>query len=718
MAGMAPSRVSLSKRLIAMLTDTFITFDLEVTTQRIDGEIDGSPFNPENQIVMMQWQECIKGELQPVQIATLYHNEQDVPDSPAPFRDALDRHEVGVAHNMKFDAQWLTQIGWTLPKHLHCTMLREFALAGGRQWALGLEETAKRYGVAPKKSALVSEFKRGKCYSEIDLAAVKEYGIADVQACSEIYLRQNELFSQPPHNGLVPILQLYEEMQGFLLDTEENGIYVDREALREVGEELAAEQKDLQDWLQRSAQAQVGDTPINLNSGADINKVLFGIEVTDKEKHKQNFNLGKDENGRDRFPPRMKPTVFERTFKETTQRVYKSEMHCCHDCGGRGTTPKFKKDGTLFKKLPKCVTCGGEGVLYLATNKKAGFGLKLDGPEDVSVFGYKTDKDAIERLISYAKHKNKLEAAAFLEKKQRLTAVTMYLSNFVGGMTKYTRKSGLLHTSFNQHIAKTGRLSSTRPNLQNIPKHGNFPVRRVVKSRWDNFIIESDYSGLEMRISGELSRDNQVLEDIRNGKDIHSQTASIIHQIPIEQVTKAQRSASKSFSFLPLFGGTGNGMEAHVKTYIKEFFNIYKGVREYHLKCFDDIMRDKHISIPSGKQFWFDNPERTGNGEITGATRVKNYPVQGLAAIVVCLACIRALRLFRQNRLRSVIILTIHDSIIADIYPGEEKIARELIEEAMLGAPEEFSERFNYKWEMPLAVETEMGKNWLEMMVI
>ncbi len=137
--------------------------------------------------------------------------------------------------------------------------------------------------------------------------------------------------------------------------------------------------------------------------------------------------------------------------------------------------------------------------------------------------------------------------------------------------------SGLLHTNFNQTVTATGRLSSTNPNFQNQPKRG-FPIRKCVVSRFENGLItEADFASLEWICAGELSRDPQIIADIENKKDVHSQTASIINRIDKDTVTKDQRQAAKAFTFAPLYGGMGAGEEPHIQAYFKEFMTIYKG---------------------------------------------------------------------------------------------------------------------------------------------
>lgn len=299
----------------------------------------------------------------------------------------------------------------------------------------------------------------------------------------------------------------------------------------------------------------------------------------------------------------------------------------------------------------------------------------------------------------------------------RLNAVNTYLNSFVHGIKTWVREDGLLHANFNQTVARTGRLSSSGPNFQNIPKGGKFPVRRCIVSRFDGgSVIEADFSGLEFRVAGELSRDPQIIDDILSGKDVHKQTASIINQCDISEVTKDMRQAAKAYTFAPLYGGMGMSEPEHVQQYFREYFQIYKGLAQWHKSLMDGVLRTGIVRTPSGREFEFKNAKRLRNGRITNATAVVNYPVQSFATgDIVPLACIRALKRFKSEGFKSRLILTVHDSIVVDCHPDEMDAVCEALKWAMLGVREEVKERFDYDPVIPLDIEIEAGKNWMTM---
>tara|TARA_R110000796_G_scaffold203702_1_gene319965 strand:+ start:4128 stop:6239 length:2112 start_codon:yes stop_codon:yes gene_type:complete len=689
--------------------------DGETTVKKLGDKTDNSPKNPENKAVAFYW---AKGDILglTVENSVYYHNEYPTPDSRDALQEALDWADMMVCHNSKFDAFWLIEMGFRIPDRIYCTMVAEYVLARGQRTELSLKATAERRRVTRKKSDLVDEmFKSGTGFEAMPLAVVHEYAEADVISCAEIYYQQQDELETEHLRPLKKVIELMMDMMEFLLEIEGNGIKIDLEALDAVGQQYQDEKDILEKRLAEIVEEVMGDTPINLNSGADMSKVVYSRQVKERDEHRKAWNIGVDHRGRPLYPPRLNASQFSRRVRETTQKVYRTVAHHCIECDSRGKIQKIRKDGQPFKQLTKCPVCKGEGALYVPTGRVAGLKLNPTNASDASINGFKTDKVTVKKLIQQAKFKDNLIAIEFLEKTSRLNAISTYLDSFVKGIRTWTRPSGLLHSSFNQTVTATGRLSSTNPNFQNLPKGNKFEVRRAIVSRFPSGSVgEWDFSALEFRVAGELSRDPQIIEDIMNGKDVHSQTAAIIHQIEPEKVTKDQRSAAKSVTFAPLYGGMGAGEAEHVQSYFKEYFNVYKGLKAWHSKLADEVLKRGFIQTPSGRQFAFPGAKRLRSGRVTNHTQLVNFPVQSFAtADQVPLACIRALRFFREKQLQSKLVLTVHDSIVVDIHPDEIKVVKQGLKWAMTGVTDEMKKRFDYEAVLPLDIEFSCGPNWM-----
>lgn len=696
-----------------------IVLDLETTVQKVGDDKDNSPYNPDNKCVSAHWLEIDPLGI-PGAVSTLvfHHNEKPKPDSREALQAALDGADVLVAHNAKFDVSWLREMGFKLPQSVWCTMIGEYIFSRGQRAELSLEKTALRRRVSAKKSELIHDlFKSGVGFEAMPLDIVIEYAEADVQSCAEVYLKQLDDLEGESNKGLKPVFDLMFDMLDFLVEIESNGVKIDLETLSDVEVEFRTEKDKIEKRLNEIVRDVMGDTPINLNSGIDMTRVVYSRRVHDRDLHQKMFNIGLNAAGKPLPPPRMKPTEFSAAVRATTEIVYRTVLHCCPVCKGSGKQCKYTKAGQLYKVQPRCMECGGGGALYVPDGRIAGLRLVPVGPADASINGFKVDKVTIRTLISQAEFKNRPVAVEFLTKMSRLNALNTYLDSFVKGIQQWTRHDSRLHANFNQTVAATGRLSSTKPNFQNQPKGGKFPVRKCVVSRFeDGQILEADFSGLEFRVAGELSRDPQIIEDIKNGKDVHKQTASIIRQKPVSEVTKDERQGAKAYTFAPLYGGMGAAEAPHVQKYFQEFFQIYKGLAAYHKVLMDGVLKDGIVRIPSGREYMWPSAKRLRNGRITNATQVVNYPVQGFATgDIVPLACIRAVRAFRERQLQSKLILTVHDSIVVDVCPGEVTQVSEALSWAMKGVKEEILTRFGYEFILPLDIEIEAGKNWMEM---
>jgi len=701
--------------------------DVENTVQKTEkGKLDGSPFNPDNYLVSVGLAhiDMTTGNIEP-EYLFFKHDEFDGDASKSAMRlkEVLSTSQMLIGHNLKHDLHWLRESGFHIDSHMHyCTMIGEYILSRGRKWPLSLKETAIRRNITLKKSELVDGlFKSGTGFESMPLEVVEEYGIADCVSCADLFLAQVKDYSTNEGKGLRSTRNMMNEMLMVLLDMERNGINIDLEELDKVEVEFTKEKEEIEAKIRDIVSEVMGDIPVNLNSPAQLSEVIYSRKVLDKNEWRKTFNIGLDASGRPLRRPYMNDREFAINVKTNTDVLYRKQAECCMGCNGEGSFQKVRKDGKPYKNRTKCPSCGGTGLIYLNTDRIAGLKLKPSGVSMVSANGFVTDKTSIDYLIKQAGLKNNTTAILFLESIRRLNAISTYLNSFCGGIKRNTRQDGLLHTTFNQCITATGRLSSSDPNFQNQPRGGTFPVRKAVVSRFEGGeIMEADFSGLEFRVAGELSRDPQIIADILEGKDVHKQTAAIINQCDISEVTKDMRQGAKAYTFAPLYGGKGGGEPLHVRNYFVEYFNIYEGLAEWHDKLRSQVLNEGYMTLPSGRQLAWDNVQRMQNGSVTYATQIVNYPVQSFAtADIVPLACIRAHKAMkRRPDLKSLIVLTVHDSVVVDIYPGEVDEVKNILVNAMEGVADELKHRYSYDMALPLAIEIKSGSNWLNGKVI
>jgi DNA polymerase I-like protein with 3'-5' exonuclease and polymerase domains len=340
----------------------------------------------------------------------------------------------------------------------------------------------------------------------------------------------------------------------------------------------------------------------------------------------------------------------------------------------------------------------------MQTNKIGGFKFIPKDSSEVAIGGFTTAGQTIERLEGIAGG----SAREFLAKINRSNSISTYLSTFIGGIRKGLRQHDVLHTSFMQCVTSTGRLSARLPNFHNMPRANTFPVRKVVVSRFEGGkILEGDFKQLEFRIAGELSNDKQIFEDVIGGLDVHAATA---------EWTKLSRQDSKPFTFRPVYGGTDRGQPEHIARYIRYFQDRYKGLFKAHIEWQNEVLNTGSYKIPSGREFIFPNTVRYASGGISNSTSIANYKVQSFStADLVPISVIKTWKLFKEYTLKSIIILTVHDSIEIDCHPEEIEICKELLQQGMNCLVEECLKRYNYNLQIPIESEFKIGDNWLNM---
>ena len=504
------------------------------------------------------------------------------------------------------------------------------------------------------------------------------------------------------------VLDLTMDMLDVLIDMESAGIKISNERLAKIKLQYENEYNTLYNDLMSIAERAMGDTPINLDSPDDRSTLLYSRRVSDKGEWKRIFNIGTELRGNTKKPKnktRMDHRTFNATVKQLAPVVRKTIGSACSKCSGLGSLNFRLKSGQISKNKRKCTECSGVGVKYQKLNEPAGLRVIPRGPQDTAAGGFKTDKQTISEIRLDLEG----DAREFVDKYMRYSMIRTYLNTFVDSLEKFQDDYDFIHPQFNQCVTATGRLSSSRPNFQNMPRGNTFPAREAIVSRHEGgYILEGDYSQLEFRVAGFLSKDPVIYEEVASGFDVHSYTASIMG---------VSRQDAKAHTFKPLYGGVlGTNREM---AYYSAFRDKYKAVTEWHEKLQDEAVDTKKVVLPSGREYSFPYAKYTSRGTAIGATSIKNYPVQGFAtADLLPLALIRlhkSLKAMIQPKAKSKIINTVHDSIVMDVHPDEKEQMVYLMKESMLCIPKECSEKFGIDFDMPIDIELKIGQDWLNL---
>ena len=689
------------------------TLDVETTfhvgeTKRADP----TPFHPNNRLVSVQYNTC---QDKTPKFVWFYHEKvkPDLKKSHSQVQQILDETTLLVGHNIKFDLVWLWESGFTYNGRVYDTMIGEYILLKGQKYSLSLHDSCIRRKVSQKKTEIIQDYlSRGVGFDRMPTEIVEEYGLADIVSTRELYEEQTKLFGNSMMNKHIKL------MNGFLpilSQIERNGIKIDVGALQRVKEDYKKEKLELERTMHEIMREVMGDTPINFASPEQISQMIYSRKVKDKKHWASMFNIGLNEKGKPLPRPRMSVGAFVRSVKALTERVYKTTAIHCNTCSGKGSFFKRKKNGQLWKKETKCRICKGKGYLLKKHPQVAGLTMNPRDVRDVSANGFATDKSTMLRLLEDAKRKGNATAEKFLKCSVRLNAVDVYLSSFVGGIERNVKQNNILHPKYNQCVTRTTRLSSSDPNFQNQPRGNTFPVRAVVVSRFDGGkILQADYSQLEFRVAAQLSGDEVMKKDILDGSDVHKYTASIIFDKDEKDVTKDERTMAKAHTFKPLYGGTHG--TPNEMAYYRDFMDKYPRLAKWHEDLQAEAITEGSVTLYTGQQFAFPGTERLASGAASNAPAIKNYPVQGLAGgCIMPLALIRLQSAFSKKGIKSLIINTVHDSVVIDVYPGEEDLVSKLAYKAMADVTKTFEDYYGVKWSVPFGVDLEIGNNWLQM---
>ena len=668
-------------------------FDVETSFQLTeDGKKDPSAKNPKNFLVSFGIND---------EYIFFKHSEfKGVPNRKV-IQDILDKTTLLIGHNIKFDLLWLWESGFKYDGKVCDTMLIEYVFNKGIKRSISLKDCCSFRGVIQKSNLTESFIKNNVSFEHIPIGIVEEYGRIDVKATRSLYESQMIQLRKPQYRHLINTIKNMCEFVVVLTKMEDNGIHIDREALDEVEKDFQTEHDELRVKIDEEIYFRMGDTKINPASPEQLSWLIYGVKVKDKKAWSKVFNLGIDKiTKKQKRRPRFTLRQLKQIFSTQLEPVYKTKAEQCPVCKGKGTIQKIKLNGQPYSKLSKCSECKAEGFVYKKLNEKAGFSGKITSVMEISEGGFKSDRLTLVKISKTADG----DLKKFVEKIIRYSALETYLSTFVDGIKKFTTEKGFLYPSFRQTVTRTGRLASRNPNFQNQPRGNTFPIRKVISSRFDGGkIMEIDFAQLEFRTAVFLAQDKQGMEDIKNGVDVHQYTADIIG---------CSRQDAKAHTFKPLYGGM-SGSE-NEKKYYSAFLKKYPDIKVWHEKLQNEAIRTKIVTLPTGRQYAFPKVERMSWGGSSFSTQIKNYPVQGFAtADIVPLACIGIQELLEEHKTKSLLINTVHDSIVADVFPGEEKVVASCLNNGCLGVIQRMKTMYGIDFNVPLDVELKVGSNWL-----
>ena len=670
------------------------TVDVETSYQKTEhGGMDPLPFNPKNILVSVGIND---------EYYFTNHSERVDEGCYYKIQAILDQTTLLIGHNIKFDLIWLLEAGFKYKGKVYDTMIGEYVLNRGIRKSLTLQMCCQRRRIGSKDKNIQEFMDLGVSFENIPKEVVEEYGRVDVEITKKLFDSQMEDLKTEENKGLLRTIKMMNEFLIVLTDMERNGIHVNLDTLADVEKEYRAEFEYLKQKIDKVVYEKMGDTEVNLASPEQLSWLIYSKKPKDKGVWAKLFNIGIDKHtGKNKRRPQFSRIRFRELVRSNTEIIHKTTASQCMSCKGKCVIQKIKVDGTPYKKYSKCSACDGEGYTYGQLAKIAGFNQRPRSVYDIAEAGFRTDRITLNKIVGEAEG----ELKEFIDAVIRHNAICTYLHTFVNGIKSSVGENNLLHPKFMQAVTATARLSSRDPNFQNQPRGQTFPIRKVIQSRFeDGKIMEIDFSQLEFRTAVFLAQDKQGMEDIKNKIDVHQYTADVIG---------VSRQDAKAHTFKPLYGGT-TGTEEE-KRYYKRFAEKYKEITEWHKELQTEAITYKQIKTPTGREYAFPYAERMPWGGSSYSTQIKNYPVQGFAtADIVPLACIKIYELMKEQKVKSLLINTVHDSIVADVYPGEEVVMGKIFKQGTASVIPALKEYYGINFNIPLDTDLKMGYNWLD----
>ncbi|MBM6931228.1 DNA polymerase I [[Clostridium] spiroforme] len=320
--------------------------------------------------------------------------------------------------------------------------------------------------------------------------------------------------------------------------------------------------------------------------------------------------------------------------------------------------------------------------------------------------GYSTAVDVLNKLIN---------VHPIISKILSYRTLTKLYSTYIVGLQDQVFVDGKIHTIYNQALTQTGRLSSTDPNLQNIPVKSNEGkmIRKAFVPEYD-YLVSFDYSQIELRVLAHLAQVKSLIQAFNEDKDIHAHTASVVFGVTENEVTPLMRRNAKAVNFGIIYGMSDFGLSEQLgvsvkeaKDFIEKYFQQYQEIKTYMNQCIAFGKENGYVAtVLNRKRYIPEINEKNRMRQEFGKRLAMNSPIQGSAADIIKLAMIKVDRLLKENRLKSKMILQVHDELIFDVYKEELTTVMELVKKGMEEA---------YQLSVELKADGGYAKNWYEL---
>ena len=625
-----------------------------------------------------------------------------------------------VGQNLKYDLEVLRNYNVQLQAPMWDTMIAHYLIQPEQRHGIDyLAETYLNYKKIHTEDLIGKKGKNQLSMRELPPKRVFEYACEDADVAlqlkdklgKELVVKECEnLF----YNIEMPLMEVLAEM-------EINGVCIDQESLRETSRIFNKRKEDIATEIYKLAGEE-----FNITSPKQVGDVLFGkLKIIDNPKKTKSWQYVTNEKELEEIKDsheivglileyrklnsiltkRTKkkieikaPNLFDMTEVNVNNQNYDKQVHL-------DVSKQMKELETEIYRL------AGEQFSIMSPKKVGQIlfdKLKIiNNPKRSETWQYVTNEEILQQLRG--KHKI---VGLILSYREIEKLIGTYVDSLPSLINKRT---GHIHTSFNQTITATGRLSSSDPNLQNIPIRGEDgkEIRKAFVAEPGCLFFSADYSQIELRVMAHLSGDENMIEVFKENKDLHAATAATIYKKDIKDVTRDERTKSKRANFGIIYGITVFGLAERLdisreesKTLIDGFFLTFPKVKGYMEQAIEKARQKEYVETLFGRRRYL-RDINSANATVRGFAERNaiNAPIQGTAADIIKVAMIRIHNRFKQEGIRSKMILQVHDELNFSVYPEEKEQVERIVLEEMQNA---------IALKVPLVADSGFGSNWLE----
>lgn len=591
----------------------------------------------------------------------------------------IDKYDAVACHNAKFELNNLRSV--LKFKDIHCTMVGEYIL-NYHEKNINLDKISERYGLPVKDDRVKTMWNAGMDTHEIPISILQPYCEDDARKARII---AEDQVNRLQLTGMWKVFKLQMEWLDMLSAMECSGILWDNTKAHDIINKYRKYSRIIESKIKTICKPYIGDHELNLSSNDDLSILLYGGVLSRKEK----IPTIKTKNIKTRMP-----YVF--TYKNGTKKI--KQRWIDHP----DTRIIRMVYGTVHYKLQ---------------------GLQLQPPKKGEVAKstkdkpfYKVDKDTL-LFIKTQTHIQNTITKLLLKK----SSIEKVISTFIGdrgtGLITKIGTDGCIHTNYNQAITATGRLSSSDPNNQNLPRRGTSPIKQCIIPRFWK-ILNADLSQIELRVPAQLSQDPVMMKEFLNKEDLHANAVTKNMKLVLN---KQNRYYAKRFNFRMIYGGTEYGFHKDPtmpnfglkkwREIVRSFYARYRGLETWQNGNIQHVINGNgSLVLPTGRTYKFNLQESNGK---YNERQIKNYPVQGIAGgDILPLCAVIIWKAMKKSNMKSIPILTVHDSLVFDVFKGEENRLADLCMKVFNNLPVYIENYFNFKWQVPITGEVEIGNNY------